>query len=329
MITLLLAGLLLAACAGAGTDGTREATVEPTEDIVIVPTVEATHTPEATEMVEETEPVITDEIGTPAAEETAEGTPEAMKPVPVHDPSLASNILGTEIQAANGETVGHIDSLVLNSITGEIVYLLVDVDDGLVEEQGLSALPWNSFQVADTEDDEADRFVYNAAVDTLAGIPVVDVDAEDFSLADPAWDDDFVAFWGGAGGIPNTGDTETTAIRLTDVTDLQLLDANSEDIGDVEDLILDTAAGQVKYVIWGAGGFLDLGEDLIPLPFSHLRYTPAESGDQMDPVNTFMLSVPREQLEAAPRFAGSDIPEISAAGWDSEIQQFWSQITPE
>src|SRR5512134_1561015 len=55
-----------------------------------------------------------------------------------------------------------------------------------------------------------------------------------------------------------------------DLTGRPLLDAAGGVVGEIEYLLIDTGSAKVRFAIVGRGGVLDLGEELIAVPWSHL-----------------------------------------------------------
>ena len=64
-------------------------------------------------------------------------------------------------------------------------------------------------------------------------------------------------------------------------------------IGHIERIMLDKRSGQAAYAVMNFGGFLGLGEDSYPLPWSVLTYNTSLGGYEVD--------VTDEQLKSAPR----------------------------
>jgi sporulation protein YlmC with PRC-barrel domain len=69
--------------------------------------------------------------------------------------------------------------------------------------------------------------------------------------------------------LPPTGLMD--ANRTSNLIGYPVYNMNNEQIGEVEGLLIDLDTSQVKYAIVGLGGFLDLGEKLIPVPGSRDR----------------------------------------------------------
>jgi sporulation protein YlmC with PRC-barrel domain len=75
-----------------------------------------------------------------------------------------------------------------------------------------------------------------------------------------------------------------------------------ERIGHVEDLAIDKVGGKVAYAILSFGGFLGIGEQYHPVPWSVLRYDTLRGG--------YVTPLDRAQLEAAPSFALAELGDI-------------------
>jgi len=75
-----------------------------------------------------------------------------------------------------------------------------------------------------------------------------------------------------------------------------------ERIGHIDDLSIDRVTGQVVYAILSFGGFLGIGERFHPLPWSLLKYDPAEAG--------YVVPLDKAQLEDAPHYDRSELAEL-------------------
>lgn len=98
---------------------------------------------------------------------------------------------------------------------------------------------------------------------------------------------------------------QTGQIMASDMMRKNILGANNERIGDVNDLVL-SKDGQVAAVVIGVGGFLGIGEKTVAIPFDDLQMSPGT--DQI----TTQLS--REDLEQAPQFVTNKSRERSTTG---------------
>lgn len=79
--------------------------------------------------------------------------------------------------------------------------------------------------------------------------------------------------------------------------------AGGEKLGDVEDVAIDKLTGHVAYAILSFGGFLGLGEDYFPVPWSLLKFDPERGG--------YVVPFDKDHIDKAPRFNREEL-----SGWD-------------
>jgi sporulation protein YlmC with PRC-barrel domain len=70
--------------------------------------------------------------------------------------------------------------------------------------------------------------------------------------------------------------------------------ANGDKLGTIERVMIDKLSGKVAYAVMSFGGFLGLGHDHYPIPWSLLRYDTRLEG--------YVVEMNDEQLKGAPRF---------------------------
>jgi hypothetical protein len=69
---------------------------------------------------------------------------------------------------------------------------------------------------------------------------------------------------------------------------------NGENVGQIERVMIDKFSGKVAYAVMSFGGFLGMGEDYYPLPWSVLTYNP-DLGD-------YEVNMTERQLKNAPKY---------------------------
>ena len=74
-------------------------------------------------------------------------------------------------------------------------------------------------------------------------------------------------------------------------------------LGSIDDLIIDKVSGNVRYAALEFGGFLGMGTDRYPLPWSKLSYSTEHDGD--------VVPLTEAQLEGAPRYRADERPDYS------------------
>jgi sporulation protein YlmC with PRC-barrel domain len=119
--------------------------------------------------------------------------------------------------------------------------------------------------------------------------------------------------------VPVTG--ENNPSRVSNLLDFTVSDQNGDQIGDVEDLVLDLDNVNIAYVVLGTGGFLDLGDKEILIPWTQLQM-PATGTDENALVFTgdtaSLSNFPDVDLTSA--LPGTGQPSND---WDTDIRNFW------
>lgn len=88
-----------------------------------------------------------------------------------------------------------------------------------------------------------------------------------------------------------------------------------EDLGRIEDVMLDLETGSIAYAVLSFGGFLGLGDKHFAIPWQALRLDQERS--------TVILDVPKDRLKEAPGFERNDPPEFTDRSWGAEIHSHY------
>jgi hypothetical protein len=75
-------------------------------------------------------------------------------------------------------------------------------------------------------------------------------------------------------------------------------DARGEHIGSIERVMIHKRSGQVAYAVLSFGGFLGIGSDYYPIPWSSLKYDTNLGGYRTD--------ITEQQLRGAPKYTGDN-----------------------
>jgi sporulation protein YlmC with PRC-barrel domain len=132
-------------------------------------------------------------------------------------------------------------------------------------------------------------------------------------------------------GIPVTGEEDPS--RLSNQLDYDVWNQEGDQIGEVNDMIVDLGNSRVSYVIVGTGGFLEIGERDILVPWESLQLQTAAGEDATGDENAFILQTDQETFENAPDVdVNAVLPPLGepAGDWDADIRNFWqSGVVPE
>jgi hypothetical protein len=93
-----------------------------------------------------------------------------------------------------------------------------------------------------------------------------------------------------------TPSAETHALIGSDkVEGTTVYRSNGEKIGSIARVMIGKKSGKVGYAVMSFGGFLGIGEDYYPLPWSLLTYNPRLGG--------YEVNITDAQLKGAPKFS--------------------------
>ena len=88
---------------------------------------------------------------------------------------------------------------------------------------------------------------------------------------------------------------ETTSLIASDKVDgTSVYGADGKKIGAIERVMIDKISGKVAFAVLSFGGFLWMGEDFYPLPWSALNYDTNRGG--------YLVNLTKDQLETAPKY---------------------------
>jgi sporulation protein YlmC with PRC-barrel domain len=85
-----------------------------------------------------------------------------------------------------------------------------------------------------------------------------------------------------------------TSIASDKVEGTPVYRSNGEKVGKIERLMIDKTSGRVTYAVLSFGGFLGIGDDYYPLPWSLLKFSERLGG--------YEVNITDEQLKGAPKF---------------------------
>lgn len=91
-----------------------------------------------------------------------------------------------------------------------------------------------------------------------------------------------------------------------------------EELGEIEDLVLDPARQTIAYVLASRGGFLGLGEELVAIRWSDLRATTDHE--------IYVLDASPEAFAAAPKVERVSFGKTSGDSWRSTLDQYWAGV---
>ncbi len=108
---------------------------------------------------------------------------------------------------------------------------------------------------------------------------------------------------------------EDIALKASTIIGAKVHNYQHEDIGKIEDFVMDTQSGRIAYAVLSFGGFLGIGDKLFAVPFQSLSWDPARE--------CFMMEANKDRLKNAPGFDRNSWPKMGDRRWGSTIHNYY------
>lgn len=95
----------------------------------------------------------------------------------------------------------------------------------------------------------------------------------------------------------------------------EVVNATREHVGEIQEIMLETATGRVAYAVMSFGGFLGVGDKLFAVPWTALHLDTGEK--------CFVLDVDRERLKEAPGFDKDRWPSMGDLDWQRQVHGYY------
>ena len=119
-------------------------------------------------------------------------------------------------------------------------------------------------------------------------------------------------------GATSSGNPERSAAMIPASKDLigcQVTNHQQEDLGKIEDIMVEPGTGRVAYGVLSFGGFLGLGDKLFAIPWNAMTYDRGR--------RSFLLNVNKESLKNAPGFDRDNWPNMADTQWGTNIHSYY------
>jgi sporulation protein YlmC with PRC-barrel domain len=118
----------------------------------------------------------------------------------------------------------------------------------------------------------------------------------------------------------HTGTGVRRVVSASTISGDSVRNPSGDDLGNVQDIMLDVNDGSIAYAVLSFGGFLGMGDKLFAVPWKALTLVPDEE--------FFLLDVDKNALEDAPGFDKNHWPDFSDRVWGQEIHNHYG-TTPD
>lgn len=107
---------------------------------------------------------------------------------------------------------------------------------------------------------------------------------------------------------------EMRALRSSTIVGLDVENRKGESLGSIDELVI-AGEGKVVYVILAHGGFLGIGDKLLPIPWDTLKYDPEDK--------VAVIEIAKKSLEQAPSFGSDEWPNLDEPGWRDKLEGYY------
>ena len=218
----------------------------------------------------------------------------------------ASDLIGMDVQNAQGENLGEIDDIIVNSQNGQVHYAVLSFGGLMKMGDKLFAYPMSAFKLSDDN-----KLVLN-------------VDKSELKKA-KGFDDKNWPNWNDANvrkGFDRTFNVDpikdgSVLVRTTWLLGQDINDLSGNEVGEVEDVVVNLKNNKVHYVVaelddWG------LGDKVFALPVSAF----STKGKDL------VLNIPKERINNKFAFDDDRWPNINDERYVRDMDTYFSTVSP-
>ncbi|MEP7062533.1 MAG: PRC-barrel domain-containing protein [Betaproteobacteria bacterium] len=108
-----------------------------------------------------------------------------------------------------------------------------------------------------------------------------------------------------------------SVISSDKVEGTSVYNSTGDKLGSIDDLMIDKISGKVQYAVMDFGGFLGMGADRYPIPWSMLKYDTSLGG--------YRVPLDKTKLDAAPKYPEDRIPEYDT-GYTGRVDNYYGPL---
>lgn len=218
----------------------------------------------------------------------------------------AQRLIGMNVENPRGAQIGKLNDMVVDLESGRVLLALVDQKGRGAAKAVVPSM------LALAPGDKSLRFSGNEA--KLESAPDFNRNAE---LGNAQFVSRVYAHFDQPHNWFQSGDKFGNAHLATDVLKMKVQNTQNENVGQVQNLMVDLQKGRVLYVVMGAAQVVGRGDHLFALPPNAFTMG---SKDQI-----LVTDVDKAKLEAAPRFNRSNLRELANPAKAAEIYRYYGK----
>jgi sporulation protein YlmC with PRC-barrel domain len=220
----------------------------------------------------------------------------------------SDRVEGTAVYDARGKRIGKVERLVIDKASGGVAYAVLSFGGFLGIGADHYPIPWPMLGY----DEKLRGYRVDVAEEQLKNAPKIE-QGENWEQANRGRDEQVHGYWEQPAPVQ---ERQTSSLITSDrVEGLPVYDVRGKRIGKVERLMIDKLTGQIAYAVLSFGGFLGIGADQYPIPWSMLTYNEKPDGFQVD--------ITEEQLKNAPKIEQGENWEQTDMARNQDVYDYW------
>jgi len=261
-----------------------------------------------------------------AADKPSAGTQGGQTRIEAAHDFRSSQIIGMAVRNKNNENIGKIDDLVIDMKAGDVRYAALSFGGFAGIGSKLFAVPLEAmtFKFGDPNKINDRCFILDVTKDQLDNTEGFD-SSHWPNVADPKWSASIDKHYNiqrrdTTGAATDTGNVAfETVFRASKIKSMKVKNDTNQNLGSIDDLVINLPHGKVKYVALSYGSTLGLGGKLFAVPLSAMTLTHAQN-------ETFLLvHVSEDALKNAPGFDKDHWPNTADANWAKDIDTYYQR----
>jgi sporulation protein YlmC with PRC-barrel domain len=108
--------------------------------------------------------------------------------------------------------------------------------------------------------------------------------------------------------------TKSGELRFSQIRHAKIKSSTGQDLGKLDDLVVDAKTGKIQCAVIGQGGFLGIGESLVPVPWQTVSSTTQKE---------ITLNVDAQKFQSAPKLA-KDYSNLSDPNFMAQVDQYFA-----
>ena len=230
----------------------------------------------------------------------------------------ASQLIGKNVENAQGENLGEIKDLVIDINNQRVFYAILEFGGFLGLGEKLFAYPVRSFNQLSAD---TDKLVLNVAKDKLKAAP---------GFARDKWPDwlkygkQVDKYYGETVKLKSIANQKL--VRASELIGKDVNDRAGKDMGEIDDMVVNMNSGEIHYAVLAFDQSWNLKDKLISLPLRAFNYV-ANDKD-------LILNIDRESVDTKRAYKNDSWPDINDHNYRAETDRYlgtlskWSTAPP-